>query len=101
MAKQRDVIAANNALANKNIFCTGGSGSICSGQVRALVILGANACIVGRNKEKAERVAADIARARPGSIVLGFGGVDVRNNDRMKEAIETCVERLGGIDFVM
>ena len=83
------------------VFCTGGSGSICSGQIRALVALGANACIVGRNKKKAEEVAADIARGRPGSTVLGLGEVDVRNHDKMSEAVKTCVERLGGIDYVM
>ncbi|EXJ68557.1 uncharacterized protein A1O5_08351 [Cladophialophora psammophila CBS 110553] len=86
---------------NKVLFCTGGSGSICSGQVRALVALGANACIVGRNHDKAKNVAADIALVRPGSIVLGLGGVDVRNHESVKEAVETCVQRLGGIDFVI
>ncbi|KIW90133.1 uncharacterized protein Z519_09565 [Cladophialophora bantiana CBS 173.52] len=86
---------------NKVLFCTGGSGSICSGQVRALVALGANACIVGRNHDKAKNVAADIALVRPGSTVLGLGGVDVRNHESVKEAVDTCVQRLGGIDFVM
>lgn len=88
-------------IANKVVFCTGGSGSICSGQVRALVKLGANACIIGRNREKAERVAADIAKIRPGSTVLAIGNVDVRNLDEMKEAAATCVRRLGSIDYVM
>ncbi|KAH0847270.1 hypothetical protein AYO21_07340 [Fonsecaea monophora] len=86
---------------NKVVFCTGGSGSICSGQVRALVALGANACIVGRNAEKATAVAAEIALVRPGSTVLGLGGVDVRNHDSVKGAVDTCVRRLGGIDFVI
>ncbi|OAP65117.1 hypothetical protein AYL99_01089 [Fonsecaea erecta] len=86
---------------NKVVFCTGGSGSICSGQVRALVALGANACIVGRNHDKAKKVAADIALVRPGSTVLGLGGVDVRNYESVKGAVETCVQRLGSIDFVI
>src|SRR3954470_13005603 len=30
---------------NKVVFCTGGAGTICSAQVRAMVHLGANACI--------------------------------------------------------
>ena len=46
-------------------------------QVRAMVRLGANACIVGRNSEKVERVAKDIQPTRPGSRVLGFGSMDV------------------------
>lgn len=86
---------------NKVVFCTGGSGSICSAQVRALVHLGANACIVGRNVEKTERVAKGIATERVGSKVLGFGAVDVRSLDSMKDAVARCVKELGGVDFVM
>ncbi|KAG9836343.1 hypothetical protein KCU78_g16695, partial [Aureobasidium melanogenum] len=55
---------------DKVLFCTGGAGSICSAQTRALVHLGASAAIIGRNKEKTERMAADIATARPGARVL-------------------------------
>ncbi|KIX98585.1 uncharacterized protein Z520_05886 [Fonsecaea multimorphosa CBS 102226] len=87
--------------ANKVVFCTGGSGTICSGQVRALVALGANACIVGRNRSKAEQVAAEISAIRPGSVVLGIGDVDVRDPNKVNAAVEECVRRLGGIDFVI
>ncbi|EXJ61411.1 uncharacterized protein A1O5_11726 [Cladophialophora psammophila CBS 110553] len=86
---------------NRVVFCTGGSGDICSSQVRALVYLGANACIVGRNKQKAERVAADIANARPGANVLGIGNVDVRKIEALEAAVSKCVSTLGGIDFVI
>ncbi|PGH07246.1 hypothetical protein AJ80_08032 [Polytolypa hystricis UAMH7299] len=86
---------------NKVIFCTGGAGSICSAQVRAMVHLGANACIVGRNVEKTERVAKDIATARSGAKVLGIGAVDVRNFDSLKAAVDKCVKELGGVDFVI
>lgn len=85
----------------KVVFCTGGNGSICSAQVRALVHLGADACIVGRNVEKTETVAKDIATARPGSRVLGIGAVDVRSVESLQKAIDTCVKELGGIDFLM
>ncbi len=85
----------------KVVFCTGGSGSICSGQVRALVALGANACILGRNKQKAEEVALNIQLVRPGSKVLALGGVDVRNYEQMKNAADRCADHFGGIDFVM
>ncbi|KAL4872834.1 hypothetical protein BDV12DRAFT_182832 [Aspergillus spectabilis] len=83
------------------VFCTGGSGSICSAQVRALVLLGADACIVGRNNQNTETVAKDIAMARPGSKVLGIGNVDVRIPDSSQRAIDQCVKELGGIDFLM
>ncbi|KAJ5619158.1 hypothetical protein N7510_003142 [Penicillium lagena] len=87
--------------ANKVVFCTGGAGTICSAQVRALVHLGANACIIGRNVEKTERVAQDIATARQGAKVIGIGAVDVRNFESLKTAVDRCVEEFGGIDFVI
>lgn len=47
-------------------------------QTRALVRLGADACIIGRNVEKTEAVAKDIATVRLGAKVIGIGGCDVR-----------------------
>ncbi|MCJ1418704.1 hypothetical protein MMC32_005054 [Xylographa parallela] len=87
--------------ANKVVFCTGGAGTICSAQVRAMVHLGANACIVGRNVEKTEAMAKDIATARQGAKVIGIGGVDVRSVDSLNATVAKCVESLGGIDFVI
>ena len=85
----------------KVVFCTGGSGSICSAQVRALVRLGANACIVGRQIEKTARMAESIATARVGAKVLGYGAVDVRDIKVLEDAAQKCAKELGGIDFVM
>ena len=85
----------------KVVFCTGGNGSICSAQVRAMVHLGANACIVGRNVEKTDAVAKDIATARSGAKVLGIGSVDVRSVDSLQQAVDRCVKDLGAIDFLM
>lgn len=70
-------------------------------QVRALVELGANACIVGRNVANTERVAAELAATRSGAKVLGFGAVDVRKPQDVEGAVKRCVQALGGIDFVM
>ncbi|KAF1925741.1 sporulation protein SPS19 [Didymella exigua CBS 183.55] len=86
---------------NKVIFCTGGAGSICSAQVRALVHLGANACIVGRNVEKTENMAKDIATARKGAKVIGIGAVDVRKPELLQAAADRCAKELGSIDFVI
>jgi 2,4-dienoyl-CoA reductase [(3E)-enoyl-CoA-producing], peroxisomal len=86
---------------NKVLFCTGGNGSICSAQVRAFVHLGGNACIVGRNVEKTEGMAKDIATARAGSKVIGLGAVDVRSMESVQKAVDTCVRELGSIDFLM
>ncbi|ROT39807.1 peroxisomal 2,4-dienoyl-CoA reductase SPS19 [Sodiomyces alkalinus F11] len=83
------------------VFVTGGAGTICSAQTRALVRLGANACIIGRNVEKTEAVAKDIATARPGAKVIGIGGCDVRNPQSLTDAADRCANELGGIDFVI
>lgn len=75
-------IRANYTLlpaADRVVFVTGGAGSICSAQTRALVHLGANACIVGRNVAKTEDAAKEIAKVRKGARVIGIGGVDVRS----------------------
>lgn len=86
---------------DKVVFCTGGAGSICSAQVRALVYLGANAAIIGRNVEKTEQMAKDIATARKGAKVIGIGAVDVRKPELLQAAANRTVEELGSIDFVM
>lgn len=84
---------------DKVLFCTGGAGTICSGQTRAFVALGGNACIIGRNVEKTERMAKDIATARPGAKVIGIGAVDVRDPKALQDAADRCAKDLGGIDF--
>lgn len=83
------------------LFCTGGAGSICSAQTRALVHLGASAAIIGRNKEKTERMAADIATARPGARVLAIAGVDVRDPKALQDAADRTARELGSIDYVI
>ena len=96
-----DSVWRSGLLSNKVVLCTGGSGDICSSQVRALVQLGANACIIGRSQEKADRVAQWIASARAGSQVLALGNVDVRKFSDMETCASKCAEKLGSIDFVM
>jgi peroxisomal 2,4-dienoyl-CoA reductase len=92
---------SNTQTENKVVFCTGGAGTICSAQVRAMVHLGANACIIGRNVEKTERMAQDIATARQGAKVIGIGAVDVRKPELLQQAADRCAKELGSIDFVI
>ncbi|ORY83857.1 hypothetical protein BCR37DRAFT_283410 [Protomyces lactucae-debilis] len=82
----------------KVVFCTGGAGSICGRQVEALVILGANAVITGRNKEKTEKRAAEMSQLRPGAKVIGMA-VDVRDAKAMAAAAAETVSKLGSLDF--
>lgn len=90
---------ANNLLADKVIFCTGGAGTICSVQVRAMVTLGANAFIVGRNASKTESMAQSLSSSRPGSRVIGLGNVDVRSVESLQSAVDKCIQEFGRIDF--
>lgn len=87
--------------ANKVVFVTGGAGTICRVQTEALVLLGANAAIIGRNPEKTEAAAAEIASLRPGARVLGLGNVDVREVTQLADAAAKTVAELGRIDFVI
>jgi peroxisomal 2,4-dienoyl-CoA reductase len=66
-----------------------------------MVHLGANAAILGRNVEKTESIARDIATARPGAKVIGLGGVDVRSMESLQEAADRTAKELGSIDYVM
>ena len=86
---------------NKVVFCTGGNGDLGRVQVRAMVYLGANACIVGRNVDKTRALAEQLATVREGAHVLGYGGIDVRDFEGLRAAVDSCASELGGIDFVM
>ncbi|KAK4130075.1 NAD(P)-binding protein [Trichocladium antarcticum] len=92
---------ADGIFANRVVFITGGAGTIGSAQTRALVHLGADACIIGRNVEKTEAAAKEIAKVRSGARVLGLGGVDVRDFNSLNTAANRCVKELGAIDFVI
>lgn len=86
---------------DKVIFVTGGAGTICSAQTRAFVALGGNACIIGRNVEKTERMAKDIATTRPGAKVIGIGAVDVRDPKALQDAADRCAKELGSLDYAI
>lgn len=92
---------SSSLFTDRVVFCTGGAGTICSAQVRALVHLGANACIIGRNVDKTVNAAKDIATCRSGAKVIGIGGVDVRDPAAVAKAVERCVAELGAVDYLM
>lgn len=85
----------------KVVFVTGGAGTICRVQTEAMVLLGADAAILGRNVAKTEKAAAEIAALRPNAKVLGLGNVDVRDVKSLAEAVATTVSKLGRIDYVI
>lgn len=83
------------------MFVTGGAGTICRVQTEAMVLLGANAAIVGRNKEKTDSVAREIAALRLGAVVVSCANTDVRDVNSIAKAVELTVEKLGRIDYVI
>lgn len=85
----------------KVVFVTGGAGTICRVQTEAMVLLGADAAILGRNPAKTAAAAKEIATLRPGAKVLGLGNRDVRKIESLVEAVEITVKELGRIDFVI
>lgn len=100
MSAYKNTTYKDNLLAGKVLFCTGGAGSICGRQVEALVLLGCNAVITGRNLEKTQARAKQISALRPGAKVIGLSA-DVRSIKAMESAVETCVKELGGLDFLI
>lgn len=85
----------------KVVFVTGGAGTICRVQTEAMVLLGANAAILGRNPAKTEKAAKEIEALRPGAKVLGLGNIDVRDVNALVGAVKETVDKLGRIDFVI
>lgn len=85
----------------KVVFVTGGAGTICRGQAEALILLGADAAIVGRNQANTDKAAAEMAQLRPGAKVISCGGTDVRQLPSLVKAVEKTVKQLGKIDFVI
>lgn len=85
----------------KVVFVTGGAGTICSVQTQALVLLGANAAIIGRNEEKTIKAAEEISKLRDGAKVIGIGNIDVRDVKSLVSAVDKTVDQLGRIDFVI
>ncbi len=84
----------------KVVYCTGGAGSICSAQVKALIVLGADAIIVGRSQEKLDNAVAEMKQLRPGAKVFGYS-VDVRNVESLTASVEKGIAELGKIDLVI
>ncbi|CAG85813.1 DEHA2C02178p [Debaryomyces hansenii CBS767] len=85
----------------KVLFVTGGAGTICRIQTEAMILLGANAAIVGRNPEKTKQAAREMDELRPDCKVIACPNTDVRDVHSIAKAVENTVEQLGRIDFVI
>jgi peroxisomal 2,4-dienoyl-CoA reductase len=85
----------------KVVFVTGGAGTICRVQTEALILLGANAAVIGRRPEVTQKAAEEMQQLRPGAKVIGIGNCDVREVKSLVAAAEKAVQELGRIDYVI
>lgn len=92
-------IFKDDILAGKVAFVTGGGSGICKGITRAFMAHGADAAIVGRNAERLEATAKELA-AETGRECLATPA-DVRDPGRVEAALDATIERFGKIDIVV
>lgn len=85
----------------KVVFVTGGAGTICKVQTAAMVLLGADAAIIGRNEERTIEAAEELSKLRKGAKVIACPKTDVRDVHSISKAVQKTVEQLGRIDFVI
>jgi peroxisomal 2,4-dienoyl-CoA reductase len=86
-------------LADRVALLTGGGSGITLGIARAFAAHGATTVLVGRTLEKVEAAAAAIAH-ETGRPSLGLSA-DVRDEDAVRAAVATTVERFGRLDVLV
>jgi 3-oxoacyl-[acyl-carrier protein] reductase len=82
---------------------TGGTGGIGRAVATALLEEGANVVIIGRNSERIEQTAAELAATHAGGsgpVVLGLA-LDVRSESDMDTMVRKTLERFGQIDILI
>jgi NAD(P)-dependent dehydrogenase (short-subunit alcohol dehydrogenase family) len=85
-------------LSGKVVVVTGGTGALCSVMARALGDCGAKVAILGRNMEKADRIAAKI-RSRGGEAISVR--VDVTDRHSIKAAAQQVADAFGRVDVLI
>lgn len=88
-----------NDLQGKVCVITGGSGVLGSAMTQAVALAGAKIAIIGTNKEKAERVAAEIAKQTK-ATVIGIQA-NVLDKESLISAKTEINSRLGEIDILI
>lgn len=85
----------------KVAFITGGAGLICKVQAEALLLLGCNVAIIGRNVEKTTKAAEDLNTLNPEAKCIAISNIDVRLVASLQKAAAETVAAFGRIDFVI
>lgn len=92
------MIPIHTNLANKVAVITGGSGVLCSAMAKELARHNVKLAIIGRTKEKVERVSEEINAA--GGTALPIVA-DVLQKPSLIEARERIIKQFGKIDFLI
>ena len=88
-----------NDLKGKVCVITGGSGVLGTSITEAIALAGSKVAIIGTNKEKAERVASEIAEST-GATVIGVQA-NVTDKESLLAAKTEINEKLGEIDILI
>jgi peroxisomal 2,4-dienoyl-CoA reductase len=89
----------SDVLAGKTAFVTGGGSGICKGIAATFAAHGADVAIVGRNAERLEAAARELAAAS-GRRVLPLAA-DVREPPLVEAALDRALAELGKLDIVV
>jgi len=89
----------SDMLAGRVVLVTGGGSGIGKGIVRAFLEHGADAIIVSRNADKLAAAAAELTAATGRRVVTATA--DVREPERVSEAVKVGLDALGRIDVVI
>jgi hypothetical protein len=90
--------AARFDLQDKVAIVTGGTGVLGGMMARGLAMSGARTGILGRRREKAERVASEIEEAGGRALALP---ANVLNKEQLEEARQAVVGRWGSVDILV
>lgn len=92
------MLEINRNLKGKVAVITGGSGVLCGAMARELGRQGVKVAVLNRNLEKGKEVETDIIDAGGEAIAISC---DVLNQESVKEARETVLERFGVCDILI
>jgi NAD(P)-dependent dehydrogenase (short-subunit alcohol dehydrogenase family) len=85
-------------LAGRRSLITGAGGGLCSAAARAFAAQGSDVALIGRNRERLERVAADVrAAGRRAQVAV----CDVADADATKAVVDEVAAAFGGLDTVV
>lgn len=99
MSPEDPADAPTRSVEGRTALVTGASAGI--GRATALVLAaeGADVALLARSEEKLSTLAAEIESSYPGDALTAE--CDVRDADRVEEAVETTVDEFGGLDIVV